>query len=264
MPFPSVTSKYLSTEIISAEAVIRDWEDSGLFDRASWSAESAILVYDRRLHAQLLETFDPEEVGFENVRFGGPGSYHALPDTDGRVILVGNFGIGAPVAAVVAETLIACGVREIISLGTAGGLQGDLSPGEIISVHGAVRDDGTSQHYLKPDVPVAPHDALTGRLETALGNALSTQGSVWTTDAPFRETIIELETHRDAGILAVEMEAAALMAVCEVRGAAFATSVCISDILSEEGWKALFSETEVREALMTMFKAAVTTLVKTK
>jgi len=60
------------------------------------------------------------------------------------------------------------------------------------------------------------------------------------------------------------MEAAALMAVCEVRGAAFATSVCISDILSEEGWEALFSETEVREALMTMFKAAVATLVKTK
>ena len=244
--------------------MIREWEDSGLFDKASWAAESAILIYDRRLYAQLLATFDPDEVGFENIRFGAPGSYHALPDTDGGVILVGNFGIGAPVAAVVAETLIACGVREIISLGTAGGLQPDLSPGEIISVHGAVRDDGTSQHYLKPDVLVGPDDALTRRLEGALGNAMSARGSVWTTDAPFRETIIELETHRDAGILAVEMEAAALMAVCEVRGAAFATSVCISDILSEEGWEALFSETEVREALMTMFKAAVATLVKTK
>ena len=264
MSFPSVISKYLSSEIISAEAVIREWEDSGLFDKASWAAESAILIYDRRLYAQLLATFDPDEVGFENIRFGAPGSYHALPDTDGGVILVGNFGIGAPVAAVVAETLIACGVREIISLGTAGGLQPDLSPGELISVHGAVRDDGTSQHYLKPDVLVGPDDALTRRLEGALGNAMSARGSVWTTDAPFRETIIELETHRDAGILAVEMEAAALMAVCEVRGAAFATSVCISDILSEEGWEALFSETEVREALMTMFKAAVATLVKTK
>ena len=264
MSFPSVISKYLTSEIISAEAVIREWEDSGLFDKASWAAESAILIYDRRLYAQLLATFDPDEVGFENIRFGAPGSYHALPDTDGGVILVGNFGIGAPVAAVVAETLIACGVREIISLGTAGGLQPDLSPGEIISVHGAVRDDGTSQHYLKPDVLVGPDDALTRRLEGALGNAMSARGSVWTTDAPFRETIIELETHRDAGILAVEMEAAALMAVCEVRGAAFATSVCISDILSEEGWEALFSETEVREALMTMFKAAVATLVKTK
>ena len=264
MSFPSVISKYLSSEIISAEAVIREWEDSGLYDKASWAAESAILIYDRRLYAQLLATFDPDEVGFENIRFGAPGSYHALPDTDGGVILVGNFGIGAPVAAVVAETLIACGVREIISLGTAGGLQPDLSPGEIISVHGAVRDDGTSQHYLKPDVLVGPDDALTRRLEGALGNAMSARGSVWTTDAPFRETIIELETHRDAGILAVEMEAAALMAVCEVRGAAFATSVCISDILSEEGWEALFSETEVREALMTMFKAAVATLVKTK
>ena len=74
MSFPSVISKYLSSEIISAEAVIREWEDSGLFDKASWAAESAILIYDRRLYAQLLATFDPDEVGFENIRFGAPGS----------------------------------------------------------------------------------------------------------------------------------------------------------------------------------------------
>jgi uridine phosphorylase len=85
---------------------------------------------------------------------------------------------------------------------------------------------------------------------------------VWTTDAPFRETIEELQFHRNAGVLAVEMEAAALMAVCELRGAAFASSVCISDILSEQGWKALFSEASVREALHAMFNAAVATLME--
>ena len=60
------------------------------------------------------------------------------------------------------------------------------------------------------------------------------------------------------------MEAAALMAVCELRDVAFASCVCISDLLTEEGWQALFSATQVRQALITMFDAAVETLMENK
>ena len=254
---PVVPSKYESTDIITAPAMLDDWVSQNRFDPGSWTADSAILVYDRPLHKQLLELHD-----LRALKFGAPGSYHSVAATSGRVVLVGDFGIGAPVAAVIAETLIASGVRQIISLGTAGGLQTDLSPGQIISINGAIRDDGTSHHYLPSDVVVRPDPNLSARLETSLGDALDRRGSVWTTDAPFRETITELRIHRNAGVLAVEMEAAALMAVCELRGAAFASSVCISDVLSEQGWTALFSAPSVREGLHTIYSAAVATLLE--
>ena len=256
---PAVPQKYSSTDIITAQAVLDDWTVQNRFDPATWNAEAAILVYDRSLHNRLLKLDD-----LRALNFGAPGSYHSIAATNGRVVLAGDFGIGAPVAAVVAETLIASGVTQILSIGTAGGIQTDLVPGQIISIHGAIRDDGTSHHYLPADVVVGPDPKLTARLETSLGDALGGRGSVWTTDAPFRESIEELRFHRDAGVLAVEMEAAALMAVCELRDAAFASSVCISDILSEQGWKALFSEAPVREALLIMYNAAVTTLMEAR
>ena len=254
---PAVPQKYSSTDIIVAQAVLDDWTAQNRFDPVRWNAEAAILVYDRPLHNRLLQLDD-----LQALDFGAPGSYHSVAATDGRVVLAGDFGIGAPVAAVIAETLIASGVTQILSIGTAGGIQTDLTPGQIISIHGAIRDDGTSHHYLPADAVVRPDPKLTARLEASLGDALGRRGSVWTTDAPFRETIEELRFHRDAGVLAVEMEAAALMAVCELRGAAFASSVCISDVLSEQGWKALFSEASVREALHTMYSAAVATLME--
>ena len=254
---PVFPMKHSSTDIISPQAVLEDWALQNRFDPANWHAKAAILVYDRPLHRRLLELHD-----LQVLDFGAPGSYHSIGATQGRVVLAGDFGIGAPVAAVVAETLIASGVNQIVSVGTAGGLQTDLSPGQIISIHGAIRDDGTSYHYLPSDVAVRPDAQLTARLEASFGDALGRRGSVWTTDAPFRETVAELRFHRDAGVLAVEMEAAALMAVCEVRGVAFASSVCISDVLSEQGWSALFSEASVREALHTMYSAAVTTLTE--
>ena len=252
-----VPEKYSSTDIITARAMIEDWANQDRFDWAAWNAEAAILVYDRPLHKRLLELHD-----LRALDFGAPGSYHSIAATEDRVVLVGEFGIGAPVAAVIAEALIASGVKHIVSLGTAGGIQTDLHAGQIISVQGAIRDDGTSHHYLQADVAVGPDPRLAAHLEASLGDALGKRGVVWTTDAPFRETIAELQCHREAGVLAVEMEAAALMAVCELRGAAFASTVCISDILSETGWQALFSDAPVRQALESMYNAAVATLIE--
>lgn len=259
MSFPAVPAKHFSPEIISADTVLEDWEKRGLFEPTSWNIESAVLIYDRRLYRDLLKEHE-----LKALPFGAAGAYHELAASDGRLVLAGEFGVGAPAAAIVAESLIACGVREIISLGTAGGLQPDLNPGEIVLVTGAVRDDGTSHHYIQSEIAVAPDQSLSDRLELSLKQSSSKAGRVWTTDAPFRETIIELQTHRDAGVLAVEMEAAALMAVCELRDVAFASCVCISDLLTEEGWQALFSATQVRQALITMFDAAVETLMENK
>jgi uridine phosphorylase len=74
----------------------------------------------------------------------------ALPSTGGRVGLIGRFGIGAPAATAVLEQLAALGTTAMISVGTAGSLQRDLVPGDLVLCEAAVRDEGVSHHYLPP------------------------------------------------------------------------------------------------------------------
>ncbi|RSN73298.1 phosphorylase family protein [Candidatus Methanodesulfokora washburnensis] len=73
---------------------------------------------------------------------------------NGVEIGVGLFPIGAPAAAAILEEAIACGAKMIIEVGLAGGLQEFLKPADIIVVMEAVRDEGTSYHYLPPGVKV--------------------------------------------------------------------------------------------------------------
>lgn len=252
--FPAVATKYSSVEVVTAHHAVQDWRARGA-GAGDLDAGGAVMVYDNALYRHLLERESPER-----VLFRGPGRHHRLARGGGRVILVGDFGFGAPVAAAVLEVLIAAGVERVVSIGTAGGLQDDLRPGDIIGVTGAIRDEGTSWHYLPGDRPVRPDASLSGALFERLGEHLVTTGTVWTNDAVYRETVAEVIHHRAHGVQAVEMEASALMAVAEVRGAALASAVCISDLLTEDGWQAMFSAPAVRRALVTLFDAAVDAL----
>ncbi len=254
--FPALPAKYSSVEVVSARHAVEEWSELRV-GAADLEAVGAVMVYDNALYRHLLD-----REACERVVFRGPGRHHRLARGGGRVVLVGDFGFGAPVAAAVLEVLIAAGVERIISIGTAGALQPALRPGDIIGVTGAVRDDGTSWHYLPGDRPVRPHADLSAALFERLGSDLVTTGTVWTNDAVYRETVAELVHHRAHGVQAVEMEAAALMAVSEVRGAAVASAVCVSDLLTEQGWQAMFSAPVVRQALVTLFDAAVDTLAE--
>src|SRR5207302_1751135 len=141
--------------------------------------------------------------------------------------LVGDFGWGAPMAALVLERLGALGVSRVVSIGTAGSLQRHISIGHTVVCDRAVRDEGVSHHYLPPGQFAHASPQLTARLHAAMDQ--STLGASWTIDAPFRETVEEARHYQEAGILCVEMEAAALMAVAEVRGIQFATAFAISE-----------------------------------
>ena len=126
MAFPRYAEKHEHEEFITP-STLRDWRrERGLLpDRAP---ESAIMLYQNALYeaAMSLETASP---------IGGAGIYQkvfTLDRTGGRVAVVGGFGIGAPVAAIVLEELIAIGVERVLSIGTAGALQRDLPPGEVV------------------------------------------------------------------------------------------------------------------------------------
>jgi uridine phosphorylase len=122
--------------------------------------------------------------------------------------------IGGPYAVLVAEQLAACGVRVILGLASAGRIDPTLPLPAIVVANRAVRDEGTSFHYLPPSNTVWGWPGLVATLEDELKRLGMTMrvGTVWTTDAPYRETAEQVERYRKAGVLAVEMQAASLFA----------------------------------------------------
>jgi uridine phosphorylase len=124
--------------------------------------------------------------------------------------------VGAPFAVLVAEQLFASGCRFLVSVTSAGQLMPRRPPPYFVLVERALRDEGTSYHYLPPGAfSMAAPDLLTlmdGAFD-GLGIPIE-RGATWTTDAPFRETAEAVAAARARGLLAVEMEAAALYAFC--------------------------------------------------
>jgi uridine phosphorylase len=133
----------------------------------------------------------------------------------GEVGVVGC-AVGAPFAVLVAEQLFVSGCQLLISVTSAGQITDNGPPPYFVLIDRALRDEGTSYHYLPPArFAEAPDASLLARVEsalTALPGIAVHRGATWTTDAPYRETDTAIASARDAGALAVEMEAAALHA----------------------------------------------------
>lgn len=128
--------------------------------------------------------------------------------------------VGASFAVLVAEELFASGCQLLISVTSAGQIVPAGQPPYFVLIERALRDEGTSYHYLPP----APYSTISLTLlnrlqDTFEGAAIRVlRGAAWTTDAPFRETAEAIEFARSEGILGVEMEAAALYAFAEAQG----------------------------------------------
>lgn len=139
--------------------------------------------------------------------------------------------VGAPFAVLVAEQLIACGCRHIIGYSSSGAVADWLPLPCLVVPDRALRDEGTSYHYLPPAAWVeSPGNlgAILARRAAECGLPVH-RGPTWTTDAPYRETRTQIERHRANGILTVEMEAAALMALSHVSGAEIASLLHVTN-----------------------------------
>ncbi len=127
--------------------------------------------------------------------------------------------VGSAFAVLVAEELFASGCQLLLSMTSAGQILPVQSPPYFIVIDRALRDEGTSYHYLPPtDYSTAAGDLVELAKASLTSTGISVRvGATWTTDAPFRETADAIEAAREAGILAVEMEAAALYAFAAAR-----------------------------------------------
>lgn len=149
--------------------------------------------------------------------------FHTSMDTvevDGERVGVIARTIGGPYAVLVAEQLAASGVKVILGLTSAGQVSPGLQIPTLVIPTTAIRDEGTSYHYLPAAESVGGDTGLAAALQEALGGLgiPVVTGPVWTTDAPYRETAEQLGRHARAGVLAVEMQAASLFAFGAARG----------------------------------------------
>ncbi len=237
-------------------------EQLAYFRTAGWippalAPSGVIFCYQRSLLRQVIAAEQPERVACVT------GKLYPLPSTGGRVVLAAEFGIGAPAAAMLMELLIAMGARQFISIGTAGAIDPGLQIGDLVLCGEAVRDEGVSAHYLAhPDDPALPDPALSAAFGAALnrGPTPPVAGPSWTIDAIFRETPAQIAHYQAHGVLAVEMEAAALFAVAAMRGVQIAAGFVISDLLSTATWQPQFDHPDVSAGLGRLFEAARTTL----
>lgn len=133
---------------------------------------------------------------------------------NGRKIGIIGRAVGAPFAVLIAEQAFVSGCKYLISITSAGTIQPPKNNEQFLLIEQALRDEGTSFHYLPPDQKAEIPTELFTRLhplqsEQDLSLAV---GKSWTTDAPYRETQSAIDYAGSRNITAVEMEAAALYA----------------------------------------------------
>jgi len=163
-------------------------------------------------------------------------------------------GTGSPNAATILEELIVLGGKEFLNIGTAGGLHHK----GIFLCNKALRDEGTSYHYISHGRFTYPDEKLTKKLGKAIEKKGLDyfEGTTWTIDAPYRETKAEVKKYAKKGISTVEMEASALFAVAKYRKVKIASAFVVSDILGKK-WKPMFDEFDVKKSVRRLVDAAV-------
>lgn len=146
-------------------------------------------------------------------------------------------GVGAALACGILEEIIPRGCRKFIVCGGCGVLDPEIAVGHMIVPTHAVRDEGTSYHYLPPGREVQAHPEAIAAIESVLQayQIPYRLGKTWTTDAPYRETHKKVQMRRSEGCLAVEMEAAAFFAVAQFRGVVLGQILYGGDDASGEG-----------------------------
>lgn len=153
-----------------------------------------------------------------------------------KVGIVGRV-VGSSFAVLVAEELFASGCRLLVSLTSAGQIVPSGPPPYFVIIDRALRDEGTSYHY-SPPAEFADADA---RLVATASKGMPAHkprcvvGSSWTTDAPFRETAEAIKAAQDKGILAVEMEAAALYTFARAAGAQVLCLAHVTNTMGQSG-----------------------------
>ncbi len=215
----------------------------------------SLMLYDYTLYKWLRDKYRAEKVS---------GFTTSCALINQRLLLCCGFGIGSPAAVAAAEELIAAGIKKIVSFGTAGGIAPDAGLGDVMVCNGALKDEGTSAHYIPEGRYSYPAPALATEIEGHLRKVFPElkTGKTWTTDAPYRETSEKILRFRDEGIETVEMEASALFTLGSFRNVEVAVVLVTGDLVLPEGWIPGFMNENVVKIVEKVTSAMVESLVE--
>lgn len=162
-------------------------------------------------------------------------------------------GVGAALGAAYLENLIAFGAKKFIACGGAGVLNAEMAVGHLVIPEAAVRDEGTSYHYLPAarDVMADPAGVQAIKQTLEKHDLPYVIGKTWTTDGIYRETKERIARRKAEGCITVEMEASAFFAVAQFRGVQFAQLLYGGDDVSGDVWdhRDWFRQESTRERL---------------
>lgn len=247
---PQYGEKHEHSSLITPSKVMDHRRQFGRFPSTP-APKTVIFCYQSRFLKQVLEEMPNKQCD---------GCFSKLFYlTDHLSVAIGDFGIGSPLIAAKMEELIAWGVQQFISIGTAGSLQSKVGIGDIVVCEKAIRDEGTSHHYLPPTKYIHAPRRMTNKLQNLLKKASIPYhiGSTWTTDSFYRQTAEEVQYYQKEGVLTVEMEAAAMFAVAHFYQVDLGAMFAISDSHADLVWQPHFEDERPLLGLRSLLKIAL-------
>lgn len=147
--------------------------------------------------------------------------------------------VSAPACVSCFEEIIAMGAKKFVFFGSCGVLDDSIVQHNLIVPTAAIRDEGTSYHYMAPSEEITPDIELTKLLIKCLDKCgyPYVSGKIWTTDAIYRETLEIINERKESGCIAVDMEYSALLAVAKHRNVQFIQFLYGADNLDNEEWQ---------------------------
>jgi 5'-methylthioadenosine phosphorylase/purine-nucleoside phosphorylase len=203
----------------------------------------------------IAETFmdDVEQKNWERGMLGYTGTYKGQP------VSVQASGMGCPSAAIVIEELAQLGVQRIVRVGTCGGLQPDMSIGDLVIALSAAPADATALHYIggEPHAPTADFELTHAAVHAAKEQGKSTRiGPIVSSDIFYNPDGGQYQRWSERGILAVEMEAAVLFTLGALRKVKAACLLIVSDVVVEGEFVRITDE-EMKRAVDGMTELAL-------
>lgn len=255
MSFPNFDNKYKHSAILTPELSLERKREDGRYPDSK-PPKTLILCYDKRFMQSVLDKYNCEQCDgyFSNVFF-----FRDYPS-----FAIAEFGWFSPINAMGLELVIAWGVKQVIAIGSACGIQKDIKPGDILICNKAIRDEGTSHHYLPSSKYVDSSKTLQNKIVAEMKQeSISYRlGTSWTTDAFFRATTEEVKHYQSEGVMCIEGEASAVLSVAKFRNIDMAIMLTITDSYANLEWeKSIDYQGKKNKTLFKMLDIALNTFV---
>lgn len=218
------------------ESLTSTFNPSDVTDKPLNFPKLGITCFSKKLLEAILEMFDYEIIS-DLANANGHIPIYKINYNGVDIALYMSY-VGAASCCVAYETMLAKGLEKLVMFGTCGVLDNNIEDLAVIIPTSAIRDEGTSYHYMSSSKEIAINKKYKDEFIAILNshNIKYIEGKTWTTDAPFRETTDKIDFRRSMGAICVDMEASAVNAVANFRGKELFQFFYAADNLVSTSW----------------------------